>query len=115
MLYDNDLCLMIIHHTTKISGKPLTMDSMAGSSVLSQEADFSIGMNRNQLTNTRYLKEIFYRYKTTKDLVTCYDIDDFNWLQPNEKTHESSLILDQGENYASNYDKIVKIFRQSWT
>ena len=105
--YDNNLCLIIIHHATKISGKPITMDSMAGSSVLSQEADFSIGMNRNEMTNTRYLKEVFYRYKPTKDLVTCYEINDVNWIEPVKEVHESSLILENGDKYASNYDKIA--------
>lgn len=105
--YRNSLCLIIIHHATKISGRPLTMDSMAGSSVLSQEADFSIGMNRNEMTNTRYLKEVFYRYKSTGDLVTCYEINEVNWVESGKGVYESSLILDNGEKYASNYDKVI--------
>nr|WP_298995578.1 AAA family ATPase [uncultured Polaribacter sp.] len=111
--YDNDLCLIIIHHATKMSGKHMTMDNMAGSSVLSQEADFSIGMNRNELTNTRYLKEVFYRYKPSDNLVTRYEIDDFNWIQPGEKANESSLVIENLEEYSSNYDKIVRFLEKT--
>jgi len=106
--YDNGLCLLMIHHSTKNNGKPLTMDSMAGSSVMSQEADFSIGLNRNELTNQRYLKEVFYRYEESNDLVNLYEIDNkSNWLIPTEESYESRIINNSGEKSANNYEKVI--------
>ncbi len=106
--YDNSLCVMIIHHSTKVTGKPLVSDSMAGSSVLSQEGDFSIGLNRNELTNERYIKEVFFRYQEVSEMVTVYEIcNDTNWLIPVDEKHESKIINDTGTNNASYYEMII--------
>jgi KaiC/GvpD/RAD55 family RecA-like ATPase len=106
--YDNGLCLIVIHHATKIAGKPLTMDTMAGSSVMNQEADFSIGLNRNEMTNERYIKEVFYRYTDPNDLVNAFTIcNDTNWLIPKDFVHESKIVFNTGENSSSNYDLLI--------
>lgn len=106
--YDNNLCLIIIHHAVKNGGKLLTMDSMAGNSILSQEADFSIGLNRNEFSNERYLKEVFYRYKETDDMVTVFNIcSNSNWLIPIELKYEAKIINSASSNGESYYDLIV--------
>lgn len=111
--YDNRMCLIVIHHSTKVSGKPLTMDGMAGSSVLSQEGDFSIGLNRNEMTNMRYLKEVFYRYLDNNDMVTCYNVcNETNWLLPGSLTYESKIISDMGGDSDNYYDKIEKYLKE---
>ncbi|WP_242203236.1 AAA family ATPase [Aestuariivivens insulae] len=108
LAYDNSICLIVIHHANKLSGGPLTMESMAGSSVMSQEADFSIGFNWNQVTNERYLKEVFYRYVEPKDMVLTYEIsNDTNWLIPKESKFEHKVISNLGEESASYYDMVI--------
>lgn len=106
--YDNGLCLIVIHHATKIAGKPLTMDTMAGSSVMNQEADFSIGLNRNEMTNERYMKEVFYRYAEPNDLANSFTIcSETNWLISKDFIHESKIVYNTGEKSASYYDLII--------
>jgi len=53
--------IIIIHHTTKLHGKSITMDSMAGSRLLAQEADAIIGVGKIK-NGLRYLKPLAYRY-----------------------------------------------------
>lgn len=106
--YDNKLCFILIHHSIKMDGKPITMDSMAGSSVLSQEADFSIGLNSVELTKERYFKEVFYRYKESDEMVTPYKIDDNStWLAPMKETYEAKILTRTQSQDASNYSLIV--------
>ena len=43
---DLKITLIIIHHTPKLNGRPITIDSLAGSRILAQDADFLIGINK---------------------------------------------------------------------
>lgn len=61
LVQDHQILLILIHHTPKQLGRPLTIDSIAGSRVLAQEADFAIGLSRTP-SGQRYLKPLFYRY-----------------------------------------------------
>lgn len=52
---------IVIHHTTKLKGEELTMDSMAGSRFLAQEADSIIGVGKTK-NGLRYVKKLACRY-----------------------------------------------------
>lgn len=60
------ITLIAIHHTPKMYGNPITIDSIKGSSTFAQEADFAIGINRAP-SNRRYLKNVFFRYADDND------------------------------------------------
>lgn len=105
--YENNICVILIHHSTKNQGKPLSMDSMAGSSILSQEADFSIGINVNDMTKSRYVKEVFYRYEEASEKVISFKIDnETNWLEAIEETFETSMITYETQSL-TNYDLVL--------
>lgn len=87
-----DLTLTCIHHSTKSLGI-LAQDSLAGSRVIGQEADFAIGINKTKYGKL-YLKEIFYRYAEIRNVgqVELFKIDENQWLRKLEKTSEHELI-----------------------
>jgi KaiC/GvpD/RAD55 family RecA-like ATPase len=64
--YSLRITLICIHHSPKLNGKGIFMDSMKGSSTFSAESDFAIGVNRTQ-KNNRYFKNIFFRYASDSD------------------------------------------------
>ena len=73
MSQDLGITLIVIHHTPKIGDKAITLDSLAGSRVIAQEADFLIGVHR--LSNgTRYVKDIAYRYAPEEDVLIDFTI-----------------------------------------
>ncbi len=53
------ITLIVIHHTPKQTGKPITIDSLAGSRILAQEADFLIGVGKTP-DGRRYYKEVCF-------------------------------------------------------
>lgn len=86
-----DITLAIIHHTPKLNGFPITIDSLAGSRILAQEAEFMIGVNRS-FNNTRYIKDVAYRYQREAEKVLTFDIgDDFRIIN-REEVFENTLI-----------------------
>jgi len=88
--YNNKITMVVIHHPPKLNGKMLTMDSLAGSHVIAQEADFLIGMNK--INGVRYIKEVACRYKREEDdLVQTFEINDNLWVIPGRKVVEASL------------------------
>lgn len=89
-----NITLIIIHHTPKLLGLPITIDSLAGSRILAQEAEFMIGVNRS-FKNTRYIKDVAYRYQRESDLVLTFDITEDFRLVSNTETDESSLIKER--------------------
>jgi len=106
--YENEIAFILIHHATKNSGKLLTMDSMAGSSYLQQEADFCIGINRNEITGERYLKDVFYRYTEDKELVTSYIINGKSmWLEPIGSSKEATIVFNGTTTTTSSKDLIL--------
>lgn len=73
--YDLGITTMLIHHSTKSYGKVISMESMAGSRIIAQEADFLIGIAKSS-DNTRYLRKVAFRYAPDDyDTVTTFTID----------------------------------------
>ena len=69
------ITLIVIHHTPKQIGRPITIDSLAGSRMLAQEADFMIGVGRSP-EGKRYVKDVAFRYKAEdSENVMTFDID----------------------------------------
>jgi archaellum biogenesis ATPase FlaH len=89
----HNVTMVVIHHTPKLNGKPLSIDSLAGSHVFAQEADFLIGINR--INGIRYIKEVACRYKREDDeKVMTFDINDNLWIVPGNKVVENNLFKD---------------------
>lgn len=85
----------------------MTMDSVAGSRFISQEADFCIGINKGT-DDRRYLKELFYRYEKQSDnIVQQFYIGDDLWLKPTEKTHETKLF--EKQDGRTNTNNLLKV------
>lgn len=112
MCYDLKITLICIHHTPKMNGKTLTMDSIKGSSVFAQESDFAIGVNR--ANNRRYIKDIFYRYKADdSEKVTEFTIDENICVQFVKKAEEYDIL--NGEDRRKSNDKrdmFLKFFKE---
>lgn len=111
--YRLGIVLMIIHHTTKQHGRPVTLDSIAGSRVISQEADFALAINRTA-EGTRYLKDIFNRYKEDTQVVNVFEIDKNCILAKNiDFTTERELLKDDdGRVDDTNRDEILSLMKE---
>lgn len=84
--------IIVIHHTHKIQNQPLTINSLAGSRVLAQDADFLIGINKTY-DNRRYIKEVAFRYKQENDeTVKLFSIDEDLWLNYMGEDEEINLL-----------------------
>lgn len=91
-----NITLIVIHHTHKQYGNPITIDSLAGSRVLAQEADFLIGINRGT-AGSRYYKEVAFRYERENDeTVIPFTMDDSCWVVPQTPIKENALLYDPG-------------------
>jgi len=89
------ITLVVIHHTPKQIGKPITQDSLAGSRILGQEADFMIGVGKSP-DNKRYIKEVSFRYREEKqDAVTLFEIDSCQWLIQGAELPEAALLKEK--------------------
>lgn len=76
MCYELGITLICIHHTPKLNGKAIFMDSIKGSSTFSAESDFAIGVNRTT-KKFRYMKNVFFRYASDKDdMVKEFEINE---------------------------------------
>ena len=90
--YDNGVTLICIHHTPKMYGKPLDMDSIKGSSVFAQESDFAIGINKTAHED-RYVKNVFFRYAAdSSDSVKEVSIDENTIIHLVGRTTENKLL-----------------------
>ncbi|UMB59910.1 helicase RepA family protein [Lutibacter sp. A80] len=111
--YDLGITLICIHHTPKMYGKPLTIDSIKGSSVFAQESDFAIGINATRNYKTRYFKEIFSRYSSiNNDNVLEFEIDNSTCIKNLGKKDEYNLL--NGEDYRKlgKGEEILNYFRK---
>ena len=108
------ITLIIIHHTPKQIGRPLTIDSLAGSRMLAQEADFMIGISKS-LEGTRYMKEVAFRYAPENDeTVTTFQINSNTWIHPLFEVPEQSLLKESdGRNDSSNKDTVLDYIESS--
>lgn len=71
--------VICIHHTRKMNDKPIDINTLAGSRVIAQEADFLIGINRNP-KGVRYIKEVAFRYKANEtETVSTFSINENCW------------------------------------
>jgi hypothetical protein len=106
------ITLIVIHHTPKQSGRPITVESLAGSRVLGQEADFLIGINKGA-DGQRYLKEVGFRYKQENDeTVLMFEIDDNLWIKPTGRIEEYKLLQEPDRrNNKSNYNVVLDIIK----
>ncbi len=103
------ITLIVIHHTTKQIGKPLTQDSLAGSRVLAQEADFALGVSKTT-DGRRYFKEIFFRYKPeNSETVKLFELDTHLWVQPSVDIPESEVLKERdGRESDENVNRILE-------
>ena len=101
----HNITLIVIHHSTKLNGNRITQDSMAGSRVISQEADFVYAINMTD--NVRYIKEVKCRYKPLNDKVTIFKINDNAWLEKVKETHENYIVVAQDNRENPSNDQLI--------
>jgi len=88
--YEAGITMIVIHHSPKLNDRMLSIDSLAGSHVIAQEADFLIGIHK--YNGIRYIKEVASRYKREEDeKVLTFTINDDMWIEPQKYIVESSL------------------------
>jgi hypothetical protein len=84
--------IVAIHHTHKMYGQRLSIDTIAGSRVLAQETDFMIGLNRTP-DGQKYIKDVAFRYAPSNDdSVKTYDISADCWLNITGQSDEGKLL-----------------------
>jgi RecA-family ATPase len=69
-----DATIIVIHHTTKMHGKNIDQDSIAGNHVLQQEIDFAIGLQKKG--RNILIKDILNRYCLTDEQLIEAKIND---------------------------------------
>jgi predicted ATP-dependent serine protease len=101
--------VIIVHHTTKLSGKQLTMDSMAGSRLLSQEADAILGVGKLK-NGMRFIKPLAYRYADDSvDKMPVFEIDNSAIVKyVGHKTEEELEDFCDNRKRSDNKDQIAK-------
>ncbi len=108
------ITLIVIHHTPKQTGKPLTIDSLAGSRILAQEADFMLGVSKSP-NGTRYLKEVAFRYYPENDEeVYTFTINENIWLDLTGSAPEYTLLKeDDGRRDESNSEHLLQFLSEN--
>ncbi len=111
---DCSVTLIAIHHTPKLHGNPITMDSIKGSSTFAQEADTAIAVNRTD-KGYRYLKNIFSRYAPCDDeLVKELEMGPDTVLEVTGQTSESDILKRQDRRRADEKrEKIISYFNEN--
>ncbi|WP_417873678.1 AAA family ATPase [Xanthomarina gelatinilytica] len=100
--YSLNITLVCIHHTPKMYGKSITMDSIKGSSVFAQESDFAIGIN--QFNKRRYQKDVFFRYiSDDTETVKEFKVDENVCVKLIQETSEYEIL--NGEDRRKTDDK----------
>ncbi|MCF8449091.1 MAG: AAA family ATPase [Taibaiella sp.] len=105
--------IVAIHHTHKMYGQPLSIDTIAGSRVLAQELDFMIGLNRTS-SGSKYIKDVAFRYIPSNDeTVYTYEIDNDCWLNLTGETTEAKLLAaPDGRKDNTNMNLILDFFQR---
>lgn len=114
---ENEVAIVVIHHTHKMNGKAITIDCLAGSRVLAQEADYMIGINRTE-SGIRYYKEVTTRYAQEKEDVIVFDIDENQWLRPiNEIPEDTALKINKkdGRQNPDKFEPILSVLKEAYT
>ena len=100
-----NVTLFAIHHTPKLHGNPITMDSIKGSAVFAQESDFAIGINRTDKKH-RYMKNVFFRYASDDDeFVKEFVIESDTWLDLTGEVDEEEILQRADRRRAGVEDK----------
>jgi RecA-family ATPase len=108
-----DVTLFAIHHTPKLYGSPITMDSIKGSAVFAQESDFAIGVNRTDAKH-RYIKNVFFRYENDDDeFVKEFAINQDAWLEQSDDVEEVEILRRTDRRRAEDKRDVVKTFFDS--
>ncbi len=105
--------IVCVHHTPKLNGKEITLDSIAGSRVFAQEADFAIGVNKSA-AGLRYIKNVFLRYEDDSvGEVKTFTIDDSLWINiTGAKSEQKILCADDGRVDDTNREIIIQFLKQ---
>jgi hypothetical protein len=84
--------LIVIHHTHKLYNTSLSINTIAGSRIIAQDADFMIGLSKT-LDNKRYIKDVAFRYAPDdSETVKTFIIEDDLWLKVTGETEEAKLL-----------------------
>ena len=106
-----DTTIAVIHHTHKMYGQPLSIDTIAGSRVIAQELDFMIGINRT-LDGKKYIKDVAFRYWQEREQVLQFEIDDTCSIVPVGEVDESALLsATDGRRDDSNPKKVIEFMQ----
>lgn len=99
--------VILIHHTNKSQkDKPISETSMSGSSALTRDADFFIGVN--SLTNgTRYIKFITNRYHQTPDKCLVFSIQNNYLIDLESEEYENELMKSLDGRYTNDNTELV--------
>jgi len=102
------ITLVIIHHTPKQIGRPITIDSLAGSRMLAQEADFMIGVGKSP-EGKRYIKDVAFRYKQEdSENVLTFDINNAQFAIEGIQIAETVLLKEtDGREDSTNSDAVL--------
>ena len=114
LAYELGLILIVIHHTTKQYGKQLTIDSIAGSRIIAQESDFALGVNKNN-SGTRYVKEIFSRYREESYDAIEFEINnDTNLVEFVRNASEEEILFSKKstENEDINHNLLLDFIKE---
>lgn len=106
--------IVLIHHTIKSQeNKPMTLNTMSGSSALSRDADFFIGVNR--LTNgLRYIKFVESRYYQFNDKAKVISIQENGLIDLQSEEYESELLKTiDGRYNKDNSEMILEFIKES--
>lgn len=110
---DLNITIFAIHHTPKLHGSPIVMDSIKGSGVFAQESDFAIGINRTDKKH-RYMKNVFFRYASDDDeFVKEFKITDNAWLDLSGEVDEDEILLRTDRRRAEDKRDLVRDFFDS--
>lgn len=111
--HELNITLFAIHHTPKLNGGQINMDSIKGSTVFAQESDFAIGINRTDRKH-RYMKNVFFRYENDDDeFVKEFSIDESAWLNLTGEAVEDEILQRTDRRRANNKDQQVVEFFNS--
>lgn len=107
------ITLVIIHHTPKQIGRPITIDSLAGSRMLAQEADFMIGVGKSP-EGKRYIKDVAFRYKQEdSENVLTFDINNAQFAIEGIQIAETVLLKEtDGREDGTNSDAVLDFINE---
>lgn len=98
--------IILLHHTNKQYGnKQIDMHSMSGSSALSRNAEFFIGINK--IENTRYVKFVVNRFSADEGNCKSFEINDNLIIDNFKDVEEYKLFIDNDGRYKNDNRKLL--------